>query len=204
MLNKLNVIFLKIFKWINFPLCFILFCIKRMKKVFTKDIPWFYDYGMYDIQSIKELYRISIHEFNDYNQDVSCYYLDKPEVMRDILFKMLEDFVENEKCFEYNCYEEDEYFTPQENEKNIRLGKEIKKLYNIIKLLKYHPEDLEKIAKLLYTIDANYFFAIIKNTPKNLAKEYNLDYSYFIMDLEETLTQKVCERIVKIRKNLWV
>lgn len=212
----------KILKWSIFPFCFILMCIKRLKWVFTQDIPWYYNTwvrspilswdGKLSLDtdrardSLIFLIKRSFINPNDYLlKEIPSEWVDKPEVTSDLLFSCIIDFVEEEKCFESN-----EYFFNYSIEEAAKefgvsatyikehqqLGYEIKRIYNYAKIAKEHPEKILEALKLLYKINKT------EEEIKENIEFYEL-YPDSYYGLEEQINDLVLKRIINLRQNLW-
>lgn len=149
-----------------------------------------------DITNIKYFIYRSYNSSNDYLRKVIPYdWCDKPELLRDILFAMIIDFVEKEKCFEVIDYSWDEEHRQRK--------KEIKRLYKYCKL---SLQQKEHYVSILLNLNNKFLFNQILNKYPTLKNSLNedIDLHYFIMDtVIEEMEDNVCERIVQLRLNLW-
>ena len=149
-----------------------------------------------NITDIKYFIYRSYNSSNDYLRKVIPYdWCDKPELLRDILFAMIIDFVEKEKCFEVIDYSWDE--------EHRRREKEIKRLYKYCKL---SSQQKEHYVSILLNLNNKFLFNYILNKYPTLKNSLNedIDLHHFIIDtVIDEMENNICKRIVQLRLNLW-
>lgn len=199
-------------KWvILFPICFVLMITRHIKQI-SKDIKAFKSLSLYSPityydkwycenchgVSLKTFFKNSYRTPNDYLIDViPSDWCDKVEMIKRILFAMIIDFVEKEKCFETVDYSWDE--------EHIKLAKEIKRLYRYAKA---SDEQKEEAVRFLYKMFPDEFIKKM-NYDKILKHTYGDKYTQLMLDyipedyIEYILDEIVIQRIVKLRLSLW-
>lgn len=221
-----------IFKWCCFPFCLILMCLKQLKWVIKHDIPWFYhkwisspiisydgklEWNSFD-GGLRSLFYTSFNNTNNYLlQEIPSDYMDKVDIIRELIFTTIIDFVEKEKCFENNEYfldysaeEAAEYYgVSLDYIKNIQqVGREIKRLYNYAKVAKESPERIFHALKLLNKINKSLYIKIVY--PDVDSKKIEENYEYYsqspenVLNLEEQINNIVIKKIVALRMYLWI
>lgn len=202
-----------ILKIILFPFALCCMLCKRLRLIFKKDIPYYFDkyqkwqsplqyYSGWFWDShhdIKHAFRYAIKDPNQYLAEViPVDWCDKCELSRNILFAMLINFVEKEKCFEVVYYDTDD--------KNRKLEKEIKKLYNYCKLKE--EQKLRIFKNLIKILPEKEIYKILPDFETWLPKENGKIPEQYLEDLlvdalEEKFDTEVMHRITNIRMNLW-
>lgn len=201
-----STIIMIIIKWLCFPFCFILMCLKRLRYVFTQDIPVFYRHVMYSPlvyydgglhldthDTFIGLIRQSACLQQKYLLDIiPADWSDKPELSRDILFEMVRHFVEEEKCFEFIDYDW--------NDDVRKTKREIIKLYNYV----ISPiSKKEKAIEFLIKMDKNFYkkMGFLDNFEECIGKQGAKEVA--IEHYLELLDTVVMVRICKLRTCLW-
>lgn len=198
-------IFWRILKYILFPICFILMCFKRLKYVFTQDIPVFLQYNVrspllyfrnkFEINNdnnFRQLLKLCATHQQDYLlKIIPSDFCDKPELTRDLLFEIVKDFIEQEQCFQYTDYDW--------NDESKQFKRELIKIYNYIKTPR---KKLEKAIHILLKVNPS----IVKDSHKEMNIS-NDEFGYYeeiiIDDYISRLDTEIMKRICTIRSRLW-